>query len=238
LGLHPAKPDERLLVALWAGDHAVTLRQHLKAQLLGRCDDRSDGPLPDLRVANHSSLAHFVLPHLELRLDQGDDIPVRLQERASGWKQLLEAYEGSIDDDEVDRFWEVDRFEMPCVRSLHHHDTLILPKLVVELAVADVDREHLGGASLQEAIGEAARGGAEVRDAAFGRIVAKGVECACQLDASARDEWVVGFANLDRRCRIERFAALFDPALPRIDLARQDQRLRPGAGRREPSLRE
>ena len=46
--------------------------------------------------------------------------------------------------------------EVADVEALDHHDALVVADARMELAVADVERDDLAGAALQQAVGEAA----------------------------------------------------------------------------------
>ena len=107
---------------------------------------------------------------------------------------------------------------------------------MVKLTVPDVDCEDACRAALQEAVGEAARRRTEVGGDLVGWVVAERVERTAELDTPSRDERVIRFANVDRGVLIQRFATLLDPSLARENLTGQDQRLRPRARGREPTL--
>ena len=88
------------------------------------------------------------------------------------------------------------------VGALDHRHALVLAQAVVELAVGDVERDDVLGAALEQAVGEAAGGGADVQRAAAGDVEPERVERVGELDAAARD---VGRravdVELDRRRR-------------------------------------
>ena len=61
---------------------------------------------------------------------------------------------------------QIARLEMARVGVLDHRDARIAAQLPVQLAVADVERDHVARAALQPDVGEAAGRGADVeRDA-------------------------------------------------------------------------
>ena len=68
----------------------------------------------------------------------------------------------------------------------------------VELPAADVERDDAGRAALQQDVGEAAGGGADIERAASVRVDAERVERAGELDAAAAD------VRMIRRPRIQR----------------------------------
>ncbi len=113
-------------------------------------------PLPQLaswRVASNCSLTRSTGPRRDGRRrrapgrtgePQGDD-------------------EGQVGDDDVDRSADVVGSQVAHVEALDHRDPIVAADAFVELAVADVDSDHVGGAALQQAVGEPARGGAGVK---------------------------------------------------------------------------
>ena len=91
----------------------------------------------------------------------------------------------------------------------------------MQLAVADVERDHTGSTALEQDVGEAARGGADVEAVAPRRIDPERVERVVELLAASRDE--------SRPALDGELGALVD-LLPRLrvagDEAGEDQRLR------------
>ena len=68
------------------------------------------------------------------------------------------------------RVRELVRRERAGVGALDHGHALVLAQAVVELAVGDVERDHVGRAALEQAVGEAAGRGADVERAAAGDV--------------------------------------------------------------------
>ena len=103
----------------------------------------------------------------------------------------------------------------------------------MQLPVADVERDHAGGAALEEHVGEAAGGGADVEAVAPRRVDPERVERVRELLAAARDE---PRSPLDRELGrlVHLLAGLRVPG----DEAGEDERLRLRAALREPPLDE
>ena len=59
---------------------------------------------------------------------------------------------------------------MPGVDALDHRDALVVAQPRVQLAVADVERDHPRGAALEQAVGEAAGRGADVEAVLAGGV--------------------------------------------------------------------
>ena len=77
---------------------------------------------------------------------------------------------------------------VPGVRALQHGHARVVAQPRVQLAVADVDRDHARGAALEQAVGEAAGRGADVERSRARRVDAERLERVRELLAAARDE--------------------------------------------------
>ena len=133
--------------------------------------------------------------------------------------------------------WQVGWLQRAGVEALDHSHARVLAKPQIELAEGDVDRRDPGGPALQEAVGEAARRGADVKAVAPGDVDAERLEGVLELDAAARDiarplvddQRCVG---LDELARPQRHGPIHtDPNLPRPHRAG-----RRGARRKHPPL--
>ena len=101
-------------------------------------------------------------PELELRLDQGQQLPARRQAVGDPRQDLGQRDEREVGGGHVRPERKGARLEPAGVEALEHGDALVLAKAPVELAVADVEGDHVLGAVLQQAVGEAAGRGAGV----------------------------------------------------------------------------
>ena len=101
----------------------------------------------------------------------------------------------------------------------------------MELAAADVERDHPGSTALEQDIGEAARRGPDVQAVAAGRVDAEGFERVRQLLAAPRD---VRRRRGDRQLR--GLVHLVARLLVAGDEPSQDERLGLGAALGEPPL--
>ncbi len=77
--------------------------------------------------------------------------------------------------------------QRPRVRPLEHGHARIGAQPRVQLAVADVERDHARRAALEQDVGEAAGRGADVDAVEAGRVDAEPVEPVRELLAAARD---------------------------------------------------
>ena len=125
------------------------------------------------------------------------------------------------------------------VDALDHGHAVVLAQAVVELAVGDVERDHVLGAALEQAVREAAGRGADVERAAAGDVEAERVERVGELDAAARDvgrravdlELDLGVDHLPRLLRAAAAGA-------EVDLARDHGRGGARSRFEEPALRQ
>jgi aminoglycoside 6'-N-acetyltransferase len=79
---------------------------------------------------------------------------------------------------------------MTSVRALEDDYTRVFANPRVQLAVADVERDHARCAALEQDVGESSRRGADVQTVEPGGINAKRVESVRELDAAPRDVWL------------------------------------------------
>ena len=110
------------------------------------------------------------------------------------------------------------------VGALDHGHARVLAQAVVELAVGDVERDDVLRPALEQAVGEAAGGGADVERAAAADVDLQGVERVRELDAAAGD---VGrrAVDLELDLRVDQLARLLRSAASgaEVDLARDDR---------------
>ena len=123
--------------------------------------------------------------------------------------------------------------------ALEHGHARVVAQRERQLAVGDVERDDMRGPALQQAVGEAAGGGADVERVATRDVDAERVERVGELDPAARDE-------LRRRGDVEldvlgdELAGLLRPPPPGAEMhIAGDHRGRGARARREqPSLGE
>lgn len=218
--------DEDLAVALRAGQSALALRDNLEALGADGVDRPGDRVEAGLVVANDpSGTGRFVPADLELGLDEGDEVTAGPSAESDGRSQLPEADEGCVDHGEVDRAPDLPGAESAGVRALPYGDASVNAEPVGELAVTHVDGDDVGGASLEETVGEAPGRSAEIEASQGADVDAEVVERAGELDAPSRDVRVIGRAEVDDRVVRDERARLVDPLPGHADVAREHQRL-------------
>ena len=126
-----------------------------------------------------------------------------------------------------------ERLECPRVRPLDDGDPRVGAKLRVELPATHVERYDPRCASLEQAVGEAARRGADVEAVRVGRVDAECVERVRELLAASRNEWR---RPLDRELGV--LVDLLAGLCVAGDEAGQHERLRLRARLREAALDE
>ena len=144
---------------------------------------REDAPL-HLGVA-HDALARLAAARLELRLDEHERLPAGLGERER--RRQREPHRDERDVAGHERGREGQLAQRARVDALEHDHARVVAEPRVQLAVADVERDHARGAALQQDVGEAAGRGAEVEAVEPGGVDAEAVERVGELEPGARD---------------------------------------------------
>jgi hypothetical protein len=155
----------------------------------------------DGRVADDAAGGHIGGAGFELGLEEGDD--------GRGWghagrdrgENLFEGDEREVGDDKVDGR---ERGEVAGVDAFEQGDAGVFAESLMELAAADVDGDDTGGAVLEEAVGKAAGGGAEVETGEAGGVDGEGAEGGFELEPATADvgerlselEWGIGVEGL------------------------------------------
>src|SRR5579862_938823 len=221
--------DEELPVALRARQTRVYDAERRGPPRERRLRDLADDARTHTVVADDATPAHVAASRLELRLHQHDRAPPGRCKPERGRQRDPDGDERDVAHDQLR--CERQLVERARVRALEHDDALVGAQPFVQLAVADVDRNHAGSAALQEHVGETAGGGADVEAVEARRVQAEGVERVRELLAAARDV---------RRAALELELGAFVHLLARLLVARHEarehQRLRLRARLGEPPL--
>src|SRR5580765_2308031 len=177
--------QEELAVPLRAGQAGVYDADGLRPPRRRLACDLRQHPPPDVAVALDAA-PRLAARRLELRLHEHDRLPAGSSEVERGRQRLAHAHKRDVTDDERRRERELP--ELPHVHTLEDRDARILADARVQLAVADVERDHLCCAALEQHVGEAARRGADVEAVASRRVDSERLECVRKLLPAARDE--------------------------------------------------
>jgi len=144
-------------------------------------------------IPHDSPAGDFFFRQFELRFDQHDHISVFFQQSKNGREDGSQRNKTDIRDRQRKSFWEIGRLEVAGVDALGGDDAGVLADFPVELAVADIVGVDAGGTVLQEAVGEAPRGGSDVDAGAPGGIDAEGRQGGFQFQPATADEFFLGF---------------------------------------------
>ena len=109
----------------------------------------------------------------------------------------------------------------------------IAPDFPIELAVADVERDHARRAPAEEDVGEAAGRGADVERKTAGHVDPEPVERVRELDAAASDIRMIRLDQRQIRVRINRRAGFGHDFAIHADETSEDQRARAFARRHQ-----
>ena len=137
------------------------------------------------RVAHDAALADRSPSHLELRFDEREAV-----ESVGGTPQhrgqhLRQGDERDVDHDQVGRVGQPAGRQRPRVRSLDHRDPPVGSQPPVELAVGNVERDHVRGSALEQAVREPARAGTDVESPAAPHVQREPIQGVGQLDPAA-----------------------------------------------------
>jgi aminoglycoside 6'-N-acetyltransferase len=183
---------------------------------------------PGSRIADDAP-ADVLAAGFELRLHEHDSVPTRRGELQQPGQRLPHADKRDVADDELRR--ERQLVNAPRIRPFEDDDARVLADPRVQLAVANVQRDHACCAALEQNVGEAAGGGADVEAVPPGRIDAERVEGVGELGPAPRD---VGLSLRHRQLRglVHLLARFLVPGHP----AGEQECLRLGAAVRKPAL--
>jgi hypothetical protein len=107
-----------------------------------------------LRVADDTSSVNQVLPRFELWLDQENPIGAFCPESADLRSNERERDEREIGNHEIERSAKFGGIRMTDVQSFDNNNARIAANPLVKLTVTHIERDHLGGSTLQKTVGE------------------------------------------------------------------------------------
>ena len=157
----------------------------------------SSDPRVHGRVGHQPASLDILAAGLELRLDQGDHVAVGRQARRNDGQNLAQRDERDVDGDHVEGAGQVIGRQIARVDVLAHDDARVGAQAPVELPVAHVERDHLARAALQQHVGEAAGGRADVERERAGDVDAERVERVRELQPAAADVRMIRHAQRD-----------------------------------------
>ncbi len=183
---------QELAVPVAAGDRRVAPPDDVATRLAERLLHLVAHAGVDRRVGDHPVPArHLHATGLELRLHEQHHRTRRRHRPGQDGDHLGERDERQVrDDDRRGRRGrrQVGGSERPDVEALDHGDTRVVAQPRVQLAVADVERDHVVRAALEQAVGEPSRGGPGVECGQPCDVDPERLERVVELVATATDE--------------------------------------------------
>ena len=149
----------------------------------------------------------LVVGRFELRFHQADEDRARAARAGKEGGECCQADEGYVDDNEVEGCADLGGIGVLDVRALEDGHSRVLADLPGELPVVHVEGRHARGARLQQAVGEAAGGRADIQAVHAGDVLLERVQRPLKLLAAAGDE-LLAAANEDVGCGATFIAAL------------------------------
>ena len=116
------------------------------------------------RIADDAALAHPLRPHLELRLDQGEEPgpgPGKVEGRR---EDLRQPDETGVADHDIGRLGHQGRVQATGVQAFEGHYAGIRAQAGVKLSATDIDGEDLPGPAPKADLGKAPGRGADIQD--------------------------------------------------------------------------
>jgi hypothetical protein len=224
-------------ISFRAGDAAGAFGCDEEAGGASRSADLFDGAAMERGVADDATAADGGALQLELRFHEQENVSARRCKRDEGGDYFGEADEGKVGGDDGGALGEIRGDEVARV-LLDGDDARVLAELPGELADGDVHGIDAGGAALEQAISEAAGGGADVEaDAACG-VDAEVFEGASEFGSGAAGEGRFVAGEFDGGVDGNECACFLGLGAAYADAAGEQQRLRALAGFGEAALDE
>ena len=216
--------QEKFLVACGARDRRMRHVDADETALFRVAGGPGNDRFVNGRIGDEPMPAHFLAASLELRLDEGHDVGAGRDEYRNRGEDMPQRDEGHIDRDKIDRLRHHVPRERARVDAFANHDTRVVAQAPIELAVADVERDHAFGASLQQYVGKPTGRRPDVERAPACRIDVKHVESVRELDAAPSDVRMIGRGQLKLGIWSHRRPCLRDDLSIDVDAPGKDQR--------------
>jgi len=195
-----------------------------EAEGLGGGSDGGDGALVESGFGDYAAGTDVFATQFKLGLDEDEEVRAGRSARDYGGEDFGDGNEGDVGDDKRGRFGDIGGVKFAGI-AFDADDARILLKFPVELIGVDVDREDFGGAVLEQAIGEAAVGGAEVEADLSGGIDSEIVKGPFEFEAATGDVFLNTAVNFDSDVVRYGVAGLGDGGAVNQDFAGEDHGL-------------
>ena len=176
--------EEEFEIAFGAGEAAGAVSENGEACGFGGGADAVNGAAMERGIADDAAAADGGAFEFELRFDEEEKFRAGSGQRDERANDFPQADEREIGGDELGGFGQIGGNEIARV-FFDGDDARVLAELPGELAGGDIDGIDARGATLEEAIGEAARGAAGIEADEAGRIDGEIVEGAREFFAGA-----------------------------------------------------
>src|SRR5579871_4736135 len=134
-----SRPDEKLKIAVTAGDRGRKAHDIAAAKHCGMCCDLRHHRLVDARIA-YDSFAVMNARGLELRLHQREHMSWPRRQRQRGRQDQFEGNEAHVDGDEIGQLVEERGIEGANVGALERDDPAVAAQTWMQLASSHIDR--------------------------------------------------------------------------------------------------
>src|SRR5579859_4994404 len=221
--------EKKLLVAFGASEAAWKDAKNFEAKGFCVLFDGCDRFFVERFVFDDAARADVFATEFELGFDKDEENCAGLCNGNSWTKNFCDRDERNVGDDEIDRFGNVSGLEFARIAP-NADDARVLLKFPGELARVYVDGVDARGACLEQAVGEAARGRAEVEADGAGWIHGKVGESAFQFKAAAARIFLQTACDFDLCGFVNLRAGFFFLSAIDADFARENHGLRLLAG--------
>lgn len=154
--------QEMLDIALFgACDGTVGTPKNFKPRLDGPTPDPFDGSSPRDGVTDHAPSGHILSSSLKLWFDQHDGLSIGPKQALYSGKNQREADERKVTHNQVDGLGK--GLEISGICALHHDDSRVFSKSVMQQLGTHINRVHTLCTPLQKNLGEAARTASQIR---------------------------------------------------------------------------
>ena len=231
----PLRVEKIFLIAFSAGNAAGLHAEDDEARFFSGSAHARDGAFVQLRIADDAAFADKFLFEFELRLDEDEKNRAGRRDGNESGQNFRDGDEGNVDGDDAGRFRDVGGLEEARI-FLDWNDACVALELPIELGDVHVDGVNATRAVLEQAIGKAAVGRANVEADAIANIDAEISESAFEFQARSAGVFCVGSKDFDLCVRGGGFAGLARELTIDADLTGHDHGLRALARGREAAL--
>ena len=217
--------QEEFLISFRARQTARSYTFDVQPGGFRRCAHALDRAFVQRCVTHYSATADVPAVELKLRLDQDQVLCIRTGGPGHSWKHFGDGNERDIDGYEIGGLQNLFRPKIARIR-LDLRDSSVLPQAPCHLLRRHVDSVNAARAKLQQAIGEATRGGANIKADFPAHIDSEIVKRTFQFDTSAAGIFRRSSADFNTGVLDDLRAGFFAPLPVYANFSRKDHGLR------------